>query len=110
MQEYESDRWRIISTKVGHGFSAAACKTKAAELRPDLYEVEPEQGVGFVAEEEEQEELGVEEEVEGDDEEVEADESEVEEYSWNLLMRYDTLKLCRWSAEEQRNDGYGKNG
>ena len=83
MQEYESDRWRIISTKVGHGFSAAACKAKAAELRPDLYEVEPKQGVGFVAEEEEQEELGVEEEVEGDDEEEEegADESEVEEYS-----------------------------
>ncbi|KAF1990378.1 hypothetical protein K402DRAFT_325155 [Aulographum hederae CBS 113979] len=32
MQEYETDRWRIISTKVGSGFSAAACKEKAEEL------------------------------------------------------------------------------
>jgi hypothetical protein len=32
MKEYENDRWRIISTKVGSGFSPAACKDKAAEL------------------------------------------------------------------------------
>ncbi|KAK5165686.1 uncharacterized protein LTR77_008608 [Saxophila tyrrhenica] len=32
MQEYEDDRWRIISGKVGSGFSAAACKDKAAEI------------------------------------------------------------------------------
>jgi hypothetical protein len=32
IQEYEDDRWRVISTKVGNGFSAAACKDKAAEL------------------------------------------------------------------------------
>jgi hypothetical protein len=32
MREYENDRWRIISTKVGSGFSPAACKEKAAEL------------------------------------------------------------------------------
>ena len=32
IQEYENDRWRIISSKVGNGFSATACKDKAAEL------------------------------------------------------------------------------
>lgn len=32
MQEYENDRWRIISTKVGNGFSPTACRDKAAEL------------------------------------------------------------------------------
>jgi len=32
MKEYETDRWRIISTKVGSGFSPAACKDKATEL------------------------------------------------------------------------------
>lgn len=32
MREYENDRWRIISTKVGNGFSPAACKEKAAEM------------------------------------------------------------------------------
>lgn len=32
IQEYENDRWRIISGKVGNGFSAAACKDKSAEL------------------------------------------------------------------------------
>ncbi|KAE9973505.1 hypothetical protein BLS_003567 [Venturia inaequalis] len=32
MREYETDRWRIISTKVGSGFSPAACKEKAMEI------------------------------------------------------------------------------
>jgi hypothetical protein len=32
MQEYEADRWRIISGKVGNGFSAVACKDKALEM------------------------------------------------------------------------------
>lgn len=32
MQEYDNDRWRIISGKVGNGFSATACKDKAVEL------------------------------------------------------------------------------
>lgn len=32
MQEYEADRWRVISGKVGNGFSATACKEKAMEL------------------------------------------------------------------------------
>ncbi|KAK5122918.1 hypothetical protein LTR85_003483 [Meristemomyces frigidus] len=32
VEEYDNDRWRIISGKVGNGFSAAACKEKAAEL------------------------------------------------------------------------------
>ncbi|KAF2168641.1 hypothetical protein M409DRAFT_21385 [Zasmidium cellare ATCC 36951] len=32
IQEYETDRWRIISSKVGNGFSATACKDKALEL------------------------------------------------------------------------------
>jgi hypothetical protein len=35
MQEYEDDRWRIISGKVGNGFSATACKDKATELAND---------------------------------------------------------------------------
>jgi hypothetical protein len=34
MQEYENDRWRIISSKVGSGFSPAACRDKASELEP----------------------------------------------------------------------------
>ncbi|ORY08673.1 hypothetical protein BCR34DRAFT_603429 [Clohesyomyces aquaticus] len=39
MQEYENDRWRIISSKVGSGFSPAACRDKAAELdMPDAEE------------------------------------------------------------------------
>lgn len=32
MQEYENDRWRIISSKVGNGFSPAACRDKAQQL------------------------------------------------------------------------------
>lgn len=32
IQEYENDRWRIIAAKVGHGFTPAACREKAAEL------------------------------------------------------------------------------
>ena len=32
MHEYENDRWRIIATKVGSGFSPAACRDKAHEL------------------------------------------------------------------------------
>jgi hypothetical protein len=32
VREYENDRWRIISTKVGNGFSPAACKEKVAEM------------------------------------------------------------------------------
>lgn len=39
MDEYENDRWRIISGKVGNGFSAAACKEKAVDLaQPELAE------------------------------------------------------------------------
>lgn len=30
--EYENERWRIISSKVGNGFSAIACHDKALEL------------------------------------------------------------------------------
>lgn len=33
MQEYENDRWRIISSKVGAGFSPSACRDKAEELK-----------------------------------------------------------------------------
>ncbi|KAF2144037.1 uncharacterized protein K452DRAFT_325329 [Aplosporella prunicola CBS 121167] len=32
IQEYENDKWRIISAKVGSGFSPAACRDKVAEL------------------------------------------------------------------------------
>jgi hypothetical protein len=42
MREYETDRWRIISTKVGSGFSPAACKEKAVEIehQVDLGDIE----------------------------------------------------------------------
>ncbi|KAK5711308.1 hypothetical protein LTR17_018479 [Elasticomyces elasticus] len=37
VDEYEADRWRIISDKVGNGFSAAACRDKAKSLvQPDV--------------------------------------------------------------------------
>ena len=32
MQEYDSEKWRIISAKVGQGFSALACKEKAETM------------------------------------------------------------------------------
>lgn len=37
-EEYENDRWRIISGKVGNGFSAAACRDKIAELNGEIVE------------------------------------------------------------------------
>lgn len=41
MQEYEADRWRVISGKVGNGFSATACKEKAMELdAPEMDDTE----------------------------------------------------------------------
>ncbi|KAF2186484.1 hypothetical protein K469DRAFT_686887 [Zopfia rhizophila CBS 207.26] len=45
MQEYENDRWRIISSKVGSGFSPAACRDKAAEL--EVVEAEEEEQGGY---------------------------------------------------------------
>ncbi|KAF1816023.1 hypothetical protein P152DRAFT_380051, partial [Eremomyces bilateralis CBS 781.70] len=33
MQEYENDRWRVISSKLGSGFSPTACKEKSDEIR-----------------------------------------------------------------------------
>lgn len=35
MEEYEDDRWRVISGKVGNGFSAAACQEKANEIKTE---------------------------------------------------------------------------
>ncbi|KAF2095377.1 hypothetical protein NA57DRAFT_26991, partial [Rhizodiscina lignyota] len=35
MTDYESDRWRVISQKVGSGFTPAACREKALELDAD---------------------------------------------------------------------------
>jgi hypothetical protein len=32
MQEYDNDRWRIISSKVGSGFSPTACRDKAEQI------------------------------------------------------------------------------
>jgi len=32
MHDYENDKWRIISSKVGSGFSPTACREKAQEL------------------------------------------------------------------------------
>jgi hypothetical protein len=45
MQEYENDRWRIISAKVGQGFSPAACREKAEAL--DRGEEEDEDQSGY---------------------------------------------------------------
>ncbi|KAK3615038.1 hypothetical protein LTR56_026847 [Elasticomyces elasticus] len=37
VDEYEADRWRMISDKIGNGFSAAACREKAKSLvQPDV--------------------------------------------------------------------------
>lgn len=35
MQDYDNDRWRFVSSKVGNGFSAAACKAKAEEMEAE---------------------------------------------------------------------------
>jgi len=32
MQDYDNDRWRAVSGRVGGGLSAAACREKATEL------------------------------------------------------------------------------
>ncbi|KAF2875885.1 hypothetical protein BDV95DRAFT_284671 [Massariosphaeria phaeospora] len=45
MNEYETERWRIISSKVGNGFSPAACRDKAGEL--DVVEGEEEEQSGY---------------------------------------------------------------
>ncbi|KAF1955133.1 hypothetical protein CC80DRAFT_113096 [Byssothecium circinans] len=44
MHEYENDRWRIIASKVGSGFSPAACREKAEELAAIEAEEEEQQG------------------------------------------------------------------
>jgi hypothetical protein len=48
MQEYENDRWRIISSKVGSGFSPAACRDKAQEI--EAIEAEEEEQSGYTQE------------------------------------------------------------
>ncbi|KAI9726120.1 MAG: hypothetical protein M1834_009417 [Cirrosporium novae-zelandiae] len=40
LRDYEHDRWRIVSSKVGSGFTPAACKEKAEELPPEPAEEE----------------------------------------------------------------------
>jgi len=50
MREYENDRWRIISTKVGSGFSPAACKDKATELETGVVPETERQSLGETAE------------------------------------------------------------
>lgn len=32
LREYESEKWRIVSGKVGNGFTALACKEKAEAM------------------------------------------------------------------------------
>lgn len=48
MQEYENDRWRVVASKVGSGFTPAACKDKAQELeaidRGEMPETAEEEG------------------------------------------------------------------
>jgi hypothetical protein len=50
MREYENDRWRIISTKVGSGFSPAACKDKATEIESGVSVETERQSAGETAE------------------------------------------------------------
>ena len=57
MAEYEADRWRIIAGKVGSGFSAAACREKAAELEEEKGEGGTIAVAEAPAEEEEKEEV-----------------------------------------------------
>lgn len=52
VREYEDDRWRIISTNVGNGFSPAACKEKVVEMTQE--------GEDLAAVEEDEEEEDVE--------------------------------------------------
>ncbi|KAF2196596.1 hypothetical protein GQ43DRAFT_250391 [Delitschia confertaspora ATCC 74209] len=47
MQEYENDRWRIISSKVGSGFSPAACREKATELTMEAAEGDESEETGY---------------------------------------------------------------
>lgn len=48
MQEYENDRWRIIASKVGSGFSPGACREKAEELAAvEAEEEEEEEQSGY---------------------------------------------------------------
>lgn len=51
MQEYDADRWRIISQKVGSGFSPAACKEKAEELESGRAPTAEQEGIEDVEEE-----------------------------------------------------------
>jgi len=52
MQEYDADRWRIISQKVGSGFSPAACKEKAEELESGRAPTTEQGGIDEIEEEE----------------------------------------------------------
>lgn len=45
MHEYENDRWRIIASKVGSGFSPTACRDKAQEI--EAVEAEEEEQSGY---------------------------------------------------------------
>ena len=42
IEDYDGDRWRVISGRVGNGLSAAACREKALELALEIDDVEPE--------------------------------------------------------------------
>ncbi|CAI6334717.1 unnamed protein product [Periconia digitata] len=47
MQEYENDRWRIIASKVGSGFSPGACREKAEEIAAVEAEEEEDEQSGY---------------------------------------------------------------
>jgi len=47
MQEYENDRWRIIASKVGSGFSPVACRDKAQEIEAIEAEEEEDEHSGY---------------------------------------------------------------
>ena len=110
MQDYEADRWRIVSTKVGVGFSAAACKAKAAELHPDVYEDDPEPDAGLEeagGEDEGEENVGKSEEEVGEEieEERQREEKREEEYK---RQQQQSLGYTQSIEEQQTVGGDGK--
>ncbi|KAI5247482.1 hypothetical protein E4T47_06412 [Aureobasidium subglaciale] len=65
IHDYDNDRWRFISSKVGSGFSATACKAKAEEIEAE--DMREEEGAASDSEDDQQNT------VDGDVEEQNAD-------------------------------------
>ncbi|KAI5203268.1 hypothetical protein E4T38_05239 [Aureobasidium subglaciale] len=65
IHDYDNDRWRFISSKVGSGFSATACKAKAEEIEAE--DMREEEGAASDSDDDQQNT------VDGDVEEQDAD-------------------------------------